>query len=548
MKMRETLSRIRLALREWWPVIVPLVFYGLHLLAFGTWIIDDAGISYVYARNLVAGHGLVSQPGQVPVEAYSNFLWVLILALLFALKVFHPVITVKLVSFALIGLTFVWVYRALARFERGRTIAALSLALVALNTPFAIWTGSGLENPLTVALIGGLLVVAMRTVADGELRYRLSATAGLLAAALAMTRPDGIIYLVVYPSLLIVYALTSEQVGRAIRHVLAYGMAFALPYGGFLAFRLSYFGNILPNTYYAKVRPDVAGEPGALTLGADAVLKVRFLMSSMVWRAGLVVLGAVALGTGFLAGRKKLGWELGVLLAFLGCSLAVYALLPPDWMPFHRFGTAFFVMYYVYIVVLMDQIVHTARLPPLRRRRYLRAFAAVFVGFSAVMSIRQTAYFLRGPTVPFASVAERYGHRFNRYAAAFGLENGSVLLPDIGGTLYVSDLTVHDLAGLSDPTIAVTLGQDLDTFHAYIFETLQPDFVHTHAGYTRQADFDADSRFREDYVPLCEYVDPWLLEHLEVEMYSGDYVRRSVAETQPGILQQLQEQFAGDCR
>ena len=45
---------------------------------------DDAFISFRYARNLLEGHGLVFNPGEY-VEGYSNFLWTLELALLWAL-------------------------------------------------------------------------------------------------------------------------------------------------------------------------------------------------------------------------------------------------------------------------------------------------------------------------------------------------------------------------------------------------------------------------------------------------------------------------------
>jgi len=42
--------------------------------------VDDAYISYRYAENLAAGRGLVFDPGE-RVEGYSNFLWVILLAL-----------------------------------------------------------------------------------------------------------------------------------------------------------------------------------------------------------------------------------------------------------------------------------------------------------------------------------------------------------------------------------------------------------------------------------------------------------------------------------
>src|ERR1043165_1516945 len=45
-------------------------------------LFDDAMISMRYGRNLAEGHGLVWNPGQPPVEGYSNLLWTLWMALL----------------------------------------------------------------------------------------------------------------------------------------------------------------------------------------------------------------------------------------------------------------------------------------------------------------------------------------------------------------------------------------------------------------------------------------------------------------------------------
>src|SRR5437868_10600931 len=46
----------------------------------GDWQMDDAYISYRYAWNLAHGSGLIYNPGEVPVEGYTNFLWTLLAA------------------------------------------------------------------------------------------------------------------------------------------------------------------------------------------------------------------------------------------------------------------------------------------------------------------------------------------------------------------------------------------------------------------------------------------------------------------------------------
>lgn len=47
---------------------------------------DDAFISFRYAANLIAGHGLVFNPGE-RVEGYTNFLWTALMAIPHALGI-----------------------------------------------------------------------------------------------------------------------------------------------------------------------------------------------------------------------------------------------------------------------------------------------------------------------------------------------------------------------------------------------------------------------------------------------------------------------------
>ena len=58
---------------------VPFVAFAIAAYPLSGWLIDDAGISFAYARNLANGAGFVSQPGRVPVEGFSNPLWTLLL-------------------------------------------------------------------------------------------------------------------------------------------------------------------------------------------------------------------------------------------------------------------------------------------------------------------------------------------------------------------------------------------------------------------------------------------------------------------------------------
>ena len=59
----------------WWRWAVaagpPTVLTALHARFYGAWIVDDAGITFGYARSIATGAGPVLQPGADEVEGYS---------------------------------------------------------------------------------------------------------------------------------------------------------------------------------------------------------------------------------------------------------------------------------------------------------------------------------------------------------------------------------------------------------------------------------------------------------------------------------------------
>ena len=61
------------------PLWTRLLLLGLVLAAIirawhDRWTCDDAFVSFRYAENLINGYGLVFNPGEPPVEGYTNIL------------------------------------------------------------------------------------------------------------------------------------------------------------------------------------------------------------------------------------------------------------------------------------------------------------------------------------------------------------------------------------------------------------------------------------------------------------------------------------------
>ncbi|HVT17737.1 MAG TPA: hypothetical protein VHQ90_16355 [Thermoanaerobaculia bacterium] len=531
----------------WWVAALGGCLYLAHALLFGGWLIDDAGISFVYARNLAAGHGLVSQPGLPPVEGYSNFLWVLLLALPFWLGLFHPVATPKLLSLALVLGSFVLLARSLRLLSGSQRLGCAVVLLLAVNSAFVIWTSSGLENPLYVFLLCALfrLVIAERLRADEPVPPALPAGAGLLVTALALTRPDAILCGVLYPLLALVPHRGERFRPRAaLPRLLAYGGALAASYGAFLVFRLLYFGQLLPNTYRAKGGLAPHGVFNTFTLQLSGLVKVLRLLGAVAGQgSGLLFLGLVA-GTVYALTARRLRFVHLATAAFAGVTTVAYMLLPVDWMPGFRFATPVLPFLYAYALSLAGTLGEALVASARHRRLAANLGVAAALGLSLATFCGPSLAFAARPTVPMAQVARDFGLGFNRYAAMLRVRDASILLPDLGGTLYSSRLRVYDLAGLCDRTIARTLRHHQHDFYDYVFARLRPTFIHTHEYWTAAAHLEADPRFRRDYVPLVEYVEEWVRAKTGKDLHSGDFVRREVAFGQPAALRAIRLELA----
>jgi arabinofuranosyltransferase len=216
----------------------------LALIVRCAWLCDDAYITLRVSDNLAEGHGATFNPG-ARVQAYTNPLWMLVLAVLLPL-VNEPYVTLMAASLVT-SLFFV------VLFVRGHaapgSAGALGLIALAGSKSFVDYSTSGLENPLAHVLVAWGFASLWNRPADlGRLR-RFALAAGLGAC----TRMD--------LGLLFLPALIAEAVARWRDHsllrvlgALALGLA---PFAAWEVFSLVYYGELVPNTAYAKLATDI---------------------------------------------------------------------------------------------------------------------------------------------------------------------------------------------------------------------------------------------------------------------------------------------------
>jgi hypothetical protein len=518
-----TMKRPRIDPRVW-SLALAIVVLAVHAALFAGWVVDDAGITFAYARNFADGQGLVAQPGHPPVEGFSNPLWTLIIAGFFWTGLFADPITPKILGVGLAIAVVALIWFDLRRCRSSAAATALPLALIAASTPFVVWTTSGLENPMLAVLVIANALLAIRAADAQDLSHRIDAAAGLTVGLAAMTRPDAVVYLAIYPMTVFLSRTRREGLRAIVRRGAVFGVTFTAVYGVYLLFRLTYFGDWVPNTFHAKQKPSLAmASPGKLV---DLVESA----SGDLWMVAILFLGGTAawlLATGRLASRTK------VLLAYLGVSAALYLVMPTDWMGEFRFATAFFPLFFWVLADLAMSVYESLR-PKSLARRVVTGAALVFAVQLIAICAGRSLVFAQRPTVPLDDVEMYAGDGFNRLAQIVRVEHGSLLTPDLGGALLDSRLRVYDLAGLCDRRIALAIGSgDRTDLHRYVFEEMKPTFIHTHGAFTRAARLHDDPRFARDYVPIYEHVDgppEWKKVWGEEAPppWSGDYVRRDI--------------------
>ena len=261
-------------------------------------LFDDGMISMRYARNLADGFGLRWNPGEAPVEGYTNFLWTLYMAAIHLLPV-APSKTSLLVMLtgAVILLGNLLVVKSMAERIAGKDsyMPLMAVFLTAFYYPLIYWTLRGMQVGFLCLLINAAILAAFRL----EDRYSLADVAWLTLACCAavLTRPDAIVPVgVVGVFLLFVIWQHGFKPGY-----LSIPVAIAAVVAGQTAFRVAYYRDPLPNTYYLKMTGVTLLERGSR--GLEVLCQVALYH---LWPVLLILVVALAMNFRRLLSPKVL--------------------------------------------------------------------------------------------------------------------------------------------------------------------------------------------------------------------------------------------------
>ena len=409
------------------------------LVAHYHWLCDDAFISFRYAKNLADGHGLRFNISDAPIEGYSNFLWVVLLAGARRVGLDIPT-TAWVLSIASAALLFFALAGHLARHRRASAWTILLPLLVAATLPpLAAWSTSGLAT-----MPAALAVFVLWDSLFGHERPRpgLALPASVVAVLL---RADTFLLVGLVHALALGLGGWREP-GR-LRTLLISAAVAALTFAGLTWFRWSYFGDWLPNTARVKTPAD------AVSFERGLAYDVNFLLTFLAVPGALVC----ALAGPWRDRRRASAW------LFLLAIFAYAAWVGGDFMAMGR----------LLVVTLPFAIVLAGggldRIAACCRPGVLAALAA-----AALLSGASTATVLERYPIPKATL-ERWFFRWSssefyteieqwnlmkaqglrwsdlgRALKAHTQPNESLIRGTIGAVGYFSDLHVYDTFGLTN--------------------------------------------------------------------------------------------------
>jgi hypothetical protein len=326
-----------------------------HLGYHAGYTLDDAYITFRYARNCMGGLGLVYNPGDY-VKGYSNTLFTLLMLVPEAFGR-DPIGASRAIGFASFAVLGVLGHRLSAlpgasevRQDRSHWL----LALWAASTALAVHYSGGLETGLYTTLCFAAVVRRIY-----EQSSRAHPWSSLLFCLVIWSRPEGILIYAASAAHDALFRLVARPQTRAAE--LAFYLLPPLAYAGELAVSLAYYGAAFPQTYYAKARPTSGVFDAARTLwsGLLAQLSGASYLSLGLRDTGFGWIGLAVVPLALVARdtRRRNAAMAMVLVA----QLVFVVRAGDDWAPAFRFGVPLLPFWFVLIVDALAAIAALAR-------------------------------------------------------------------------------------------------------------------------------------------------------------------------------------------
>lgn len=385
---------------------------------------DDAFITLRYADNFLHGHGLVWNPGEW-VEGYSNFGFLMLVVIAGRIGINLQSAT-RVINFAaLFAMVVVLVRLALGRknsSSAGKSVDLIPAIVILTSFPLIVWSLGGLEGPIfSMWCLLGILYIT-RNQSSKNL-----ALAGLFFALAVLTRMDGLLFVGV-AFLYLIWASSESRLKSAGIFIGSF-LVIYLPY---FIWRMWYYGDLLPNTFYVK-----AGGLSWSQIARGLAYVGHFAITPPYLLPAIIIL------TAYLLYRRSFNRRIGYLLVSIGAYIAYIIWVGGDHMHAFRFLLPTIAASALLIHVVIMQM---------KTRPNSVATGVIYVIVLAAVSLQFLNHEINPRKIDNAAAV---GKAVGEYIENAWPKGSLVALNTAGSTPYFApDLRFIDMLGLNDHHIA----------------------------------------------------------------------------------------------
>ena len=217
---------------------------------------DDAFITFRYSKHLAEGLGPVwNVSDATPVEGYTNFLWMILMAIPHWLGI-SVVVFSTVVGILFYGLNLWFSWKLIQRFFEVGLVRLAVLLGIALNYTLLGYATGGLETAMNGALCTGFFYVVIRGMdmissgAEGGSLLKTLLGISFIAGLMFLSRNDNALFILLGSGWLAFGLMRRGRLSG--KNILSLLIPALLIGAGFLLWRGSYYGELLPNTFFAK--------------------------------------------------------------------------------------------------------------------------------------------------------------------------------------------------------------------------------------------------------------------------------------------------------
>ena len=227
-----------------------MTFTGLFAWRFVNFSIppfEDAAMLMRYAEHLAQGKGIVWNIGETPVDGATDFLFMVVVALVrrigFSLETAVRLITI-LAHFVTVG----FIFYGMRHLQRSGIIPALLSAAYFAVGPGLFLSAAYFGTPFFALAVAIAWLLAQRLILPGGRTIRVYLSFSVACLTVGLIRPEGV--------LISVFILAAVGLVIPLREfwrlTIVFGAIFLVLGGTYFIWRWSYFGYPLPNPFYKK--------------------------------------------------------------------------------------------------------------------------------------------------------------------------------------------------------------------------------------------------------------------------------------------------------